>query len=1052
MQGRKTRRTGRLTLAFLVLAALAAPIAAAATRPAAMEAPDIQDIQRRIEKNGWSFEVTDRFSSTLTPEQRANLRGYNPPVGFEDELRRHLKIYPVDKALPSSLDWRDLDGVTSVKNQGDCGSCWAFAATGEMESFVKIYYGQELDLSEQQVVSCNPYGAGCGGGWASAAYYVFRNYGAVMENCAPYVGMDPPAAPCTQNDFLKFATITDWNYIANDVGQIKAALQTGPVCTAIDAGPEFEAYGGGCYDVPGGMTNHLVLIVGYDDRACNGNGAWIIKNSWGPDFGIGGYIEVQYGAGSTGTSCTQLVYSPPPTTITLDPFLGQEPLFGDQELELTWTTSGDPAATVDIRVGFAGDCHDVPVATGVPNTGSYLWTVPNHGTEYASLVVYPSGNSLLGFDLPDRFLNIIGHKVRYVSPTGSNTAPYETPQTAAHTIGAAVAACTGTDTVKVAGGDFSGSVTVASTVRLLGSWDPEFTVQDPEAHPTRLQGGGSALKFFAASGDYGMVEKFVFHDCLGGNYSQPTPGIHGGAIYSFEASPTIRDCLFQTNRAALGSTFGVGGALCLVGGSPVIENCTFTGNIASWGGAAGVFTGASASFIDCVLTANSCSDSLSDHFGAGLFVQDATVILQGSTLAGNGGSYQGGGIYLDGGQVELADSVLMNNRANQDGGGVQAAGGSLAMTRTTVAGNTAGAAFGGGLMAEGTDLVLRNVRFTGNASASLGGAVYASAVTGLVENCLVDGNSGALVGGLAVISDAGFALRNTVIFGNTGGGLLGGGAAFSADYNNLWNNSGGDYISTEPGPNDLGCEPLFVDLGGGDPGLGVHSLLIDAGQPGCLDPDGSPSDVGLCGGPEADFPAPARVGGLALTALDAGRYRLDWVPNVESDVDHYVVYRDTAEVFVPAPAKALGQVAHPAATFTDTPPFAEGYYLVVAVDSQGHAGGYSGAIPFSSSGLSAAGDPLVPEVLGIRGIYPNPFNPTTTILFEVPKEGRIRLEIFDVRGRRVCGLVDAVLPAGSHRIVWKGQDERGSAAASGIYFARLGDGSRRVTTKMVLAR
>ena len=72
--------------------------------------------------------------------------------------------------------------------------------------------------------------------------------------------------PCTQGEFFKYATITDYNSIANDVQQIKAALQYGPVCTAIDAGPEFEAYGGGCYDVPGGWTNHLVLIVGYDDR------------------------------------------------------------------------------------------------------------------------------------------------------------------------------------------------------------------------------------------------------------------------------------------------------------------------------------------------------------------------------------------------------------------------------------------------------------------------------------------------------------------------------------------------------------------------------------------------------------------------------------------------------------------------------------------------------------------------------------------------------------------------------------------------------------------
>ena len=155
----------RLPSALLLLTlTLGLAMAAAPRSCRAQEAPDLQEIRARIEQNGWHFEVTDRFIRTVSPEQRAGLRGYAPPPGYEQELAKHLKVYPTDKTLPTSLDWRDVEGITPIKNQGSCGSCWAFAATAELEAFVKIYYGVELDLSEQQVVSCNPYGAGCNGG------------------------------------------------------------------------------------------------------------------------------------------------------------------------------------------------------------------------------------------------------------------------------------------------------------------------------------------------------------------------------------------------------------------------------------------------------------------------------------------------------------------------------------------------------------------------------------------------------------------------------------------------------------------------------------------------------------------------------------------------------------------------------------------------------------------------------------------------------------------------------------------------------------------------
>ncbi|MBE0566534.1 MAG: T9SS type A sorting domain-containing protein [Krumholzibacteria bacterium] len=1040
----------RRALPLLVLGCCLAAVLPAQAQPE----PDLAAIREAIDRNGWSFEVSDRFTSTLTADERANLRGYRPPAGYAEELKRNLRTYPVDKAdLPSNLDWRALGGVTPVKNQGSCGSCWAFAATAELESFVKIYYGVETDLSEQQVVSCNPYGADCDGGWATAAYFVFRNTGAVLENCAPYLAMSPPAAPCTDSGFLKYAWITGYDHIANDVEQIKAALQNGPVCTGIDASPEFEAYSGGCYDVPGQRVNHLVLIVGYDDRACGGQGAWLIKNSWGAGFGEGGYIWVRYGAGLTGSSVTQLRYTPPPSGVTLAASLGAEPLYGDETVELTWTTSGAPVASVDIRLGIDGDCHDLVVAEDVPNTGSYQWSVPNLGNERASLLVFASGGTGQGWGKTPAFLDIVGHKVRYVSTLGSNTAPYETPATAAHTISAAIAACTGVDTLLVRGGDYLDSATISGPIHLLGGWNDAFTARDPLQWPTRLRSGGSALRFVAGAGDFCGVEGFTFLDCVGSTFSLPVGGQHGGAIYSNGASPVVRDCVFTSNRAAPGSSTGYGGAVCVVGGSPLVEDCTFTGNLASRGGAFGVFGGATAVLRNSTFLGNACTDSAGAYLGAAVVVENAALTVEGGSFTGNGSAGRGGALAALAADLILVDVTVSGNRSLGGGGGLHAVGGTLGAVNTVFASNTTGGGNGGGLETDGTVLDLRNVRVRDNRAANLGGGLSAFNAAGVVENCLVDGNAAASGGG--VVAFAGgepLALRNSIVAFNTaGGGLLAAGTGLLADYNNVHGNLGGDYPSGAPGPHDAAGDPRL--LSPAEPALLQGSVCIDAGDPapGCADPDGSRCDIGLLGGPLADFTAPPPVSGLDGADLGGGTYRISWDPSPDPQVGAYAVYRDTAAVFAPTAANLLDIVAD-GTSLEDTPTRDGTYYLVAALCGDLRQGGYSAPLVLGG-GLSTVepGD-APPRVLAVTGIVPNPFNPLTMIRFAVPAEGRVEVAIFDLRGRHICTLVDGNLAAGAHRTAWDGRDGSGRAAAAGVYFVRVRGAGAVTTAKMVLAK
>ncbi|MCP4293625.1 MAG: T9SS type A sorting domain-containing protein [bacterium] len=1037
---------------FLMLALLVPGFVLAAGLPS----PDIEEIRQEIQDNGYSFEVDDHFSSTISDEHRLNLRsGYTITDEYQRELNQNLKIFPMDKdPLPSNLSWVDLEGVTSVKNQGSCGSCWAFAATAEMESFIKIYYGKELDLSEQQSVSCNPYGASCDGGWASATYYVMQQQGAVTESCFPYLGVDPPHAPCIEEGLKKYGYVNGYNHISNDVEQIKQALQTGPVCTGISATDAFEGYSNGCFDQYGQSINHLVLIVGYDDRSCDDQGAWLIKNSWGPGFGQGGYIWVQYGRGGVGSSVTQLEYVAPPVSIDLVGGIEGAELNAGETREITWNTSGDPFSNVDIWLGTEGFCHDIMVASNAPNTGSFDWVVPNESTNYASLVIFPSGPGGIeqGYDMTHHMMRIVGHKVRYVSPIGSNSAPYETPETAAHSLDDALTACTGVDTVLVAGGQYNGSLTISGPVTMMGGFSDDFNERDPSLYPSRIMSGNTGLRFLSGSGDRGGVDSFVFEDCAGSTGSEPVGGRHGGAIIVSNCSPVIRNCEFNDNTAHPSGGVGYGGAICVIGGEPVIQSCSFSGNTASRGGAIGAFTGSVVTLNDCQLENNDCTDGFETNIGATLMVEESSLIMNGGSISGSSIAYEGAGLYATASNVELNGVEISLNQASAIGGGASIHGGFLTIRDGLIKDNTSGSGSGGGVFTEETAVSIFNTHFTGNSSSSLGGGLTCMSAQGQVENCLFENNTAANGGGLVVIAAGPTVVRNNIVINNQGDGLLTVGEEMVSDFNNIFDNLPGNYGSSTPGANDISQDPLFVNSAENDFGLAQFSPCIDAGMEdaSCLDPDGSRADMGLLGGPAADFVAPSRVTGASLLQLGEGQIRLSWDASSEDNIDHYVVYRDSASVFVPSGMRAVATVDFPTTTFDDTPPF-DCYYLVAAVDVHGYSGGYSERT-YTSDQLTPVDEGSTPKVLAISGVVPNPFNPRTTVKFDLPRTGQMNLSIFDLRGRLVKNLASGQMQAGSHELVWSGRDERGQSAAAGVYFARLNSADGHRTIKMVLAK
>ncbi|MCX5753943.1 MAG: lectin like domain-containing protein [Candidatus Krumholzibacteria bacterium] len=236
--------------------------------------------------------------------------GFMPPPVDVKGLRPYAKSLLGQMAPPASWDWRTMNGVTSVKNQNPYGTCWAFATVGDLESKRLIREAATYDFSELNIVACNPVGTTCNSGgnaWISTNYLTLL--GSVYETCNTYPG-GCPSPTCVNPACAYYDRVTEWRLIANDVTAIKNAIMTyGPVYTGIYASfPGFSTYNGsGCLTYTGTEAqNHAVLIVGWDDAMCGGNGGWIVKNSWGTAWGAAGYFYIRYGSARVGENVSVL--------------------------------------------------------------------------------------------------------------------------------------------------------------------------------------------------------------------------------------------------------------------------------------------------------------------------------------------------------------------------------------------------------------------------------------------------------------------------------------------------------------------------------------------------------------------------------------------------------------------------------------------------------------------------------------------------------------------------------------------------------------------------
>ncbi len=643
---------------------------------------DIAELQSRIQRARLHWRAGETSMMRLSPSQRAARRMEGPlplpPAGRKASFQQR-DFTGMD--IPLRLDWRTHGGdfVTPVRNQGECGAGWAYAATAALESAFLLGMNagglEDFDLSERGLIECMPdygFAASCESGWAVDALWFAENVGMFEQSCLPAgVHLEDACAgglcPDDESRRYRFAEHGPVCHQADPSAIQRALLIFGPLISAMETYPSLDAYRTGIYrPLPGESADgaQSVLILGYDST----RRAWLVKNSWGEDWGEGGFAWIAWDAeGGLGNNTHWLRYDPlgrgPHASFAVSnrsPLTGEACRFEDRSVSLSgeiasWDWDFDGDGGID--------------ATG---PGPHEFVFESSGRFSPKLKVVDSAG---GEDLEHSLglLEVLYDGPRWVVDARSGS-PYGegSPERPFLRIQSALDAAAAGDTVFVMPGVYSGVLN--SDLRLPGL--PLVLRGQGEPGEVVLDGGDESriLTILSGEGAGPAIENLTFRGGLDAE--------RGGAVLAAGATARFADCRFEANRA---QGDGGGGAVWS-DRALLFERCHFEGNLAAGSGGAlraeGVLGLSACRFEDNLSEAEGGALALGPGalldvvnsvflgnqavFGGGIHGLESRARLVHLSAASNSADEAGGFIHWTGGRVELANSILWANHAASD--------------------------------------------------------------------------------------------------------------------------------------------------------------------------------------------------------------------------------------------------------------------------------------------------------------------------------------------------------------------------------------------------
>ena len=517
----------------------------------------------------------------------------------------------------------------------------------------------------------------------------------------------------------------------------------------------------------------------------------------------------------------------------------------------------------------------------------------------------------------------------------------------------------------------------------------------------------------------------------------------GGGLFCYGGGITMSGCTVDGNQN-LGE--GQGGGMMLAGTEGTFDNMTIINNTANGAHGGGLWTNSSGdNEPGWVMTNSTISGNHSDWFGGGMMLGWSRPTIINCTISENVAYWGGGGIMALEGSFILQESLVTDNGSGGGGGGIFAWG-PLAdglteppVIEDCIVSSNGTNNSGGGIYVEDYEEapVITRTFVVNNGAADNYGGILVDATTATLTNVTVSGNSSG-GGGIGLTEGGHIDLTNSIVWNNSGAEISISNGSATVNYSDIQGGYDGD--------GNINENPLFTDAENGDFTLQAGSPCIDVGT---TDTDGNGTDDIF------DFYgyAPDMGAHEFLTSTEGLQYFIQGTQvilawNPMEDIQYYLIERSTDENFE---SDVMSQyITQPTYTDDDLDYNVMYYYRVSGFI--GYWSGWSNVVSVMIETVSTDEENGLPKAFAVHQNFPNPFNPTTTLRYDLPEDGMVNVTIYDMMGRIVNHLVNGHQSAGYKTTEWNGTNSMGEPVSAGMYLYQINAGQFQQTKKMILLK